>query len=138
MRPEISFLWCHECLTGERGKEEHEDMKTGKEKDHEDIAWARKILGLGKTATLKEIKDAYRRASKRWHPDHRLATKDPDSNKKMQEVNRAYQVLLEFISNYRYVLVPGKDEKFDAEAWWWKKFGTVFAGNIKKKRDDDK
>lgn len=124
---------------GKTGKEkDYEDMKTGKEKGREDIVWAREILGLEETATLKEIKNAYRRASKRWHPDHRSAEKDPDSNKKMQEINRAYQVLLEFIKNYRYVLVSGKDEKFDAEAWWWKKFGTVFAGNIKKERESKK
>ena len=34
-----------------------------------EIDGARKILGLGEAATLKEIKTAYRRLARRYHPD---------------------------------------------------------------------
>jgi len=30
---------------------------------------ARKLLGLGEDASLKEIKEAYRRKAKKFHPD---------------------------------------------------------------------
>ena len=50
------------------------------------------VLGLKKTATLEEIKGAYRTQSKKWHPD-----KNPDkveeATKKIQEINDAYKVL---------------------------------------------
>ena len=38
-------------------------------KDWEKITQARKVLQLQDTATLSEIKQAYRRMSKKYHPD---------------------------------------------------------------------
>ena len=103
----------------------------------EELEWARKTLGLGREATLDEIKSAYRSASKRWHPDHRVVKHDTESNKQMQDINKAYQILMDYIKTYRYVLVPDKTENFDPESWWWEKFGSAFAGNVKHKKQDD-
>ena len=67
-----------------------------------EIDEARKLLGLGDAATLKEIKSAYRRMAHRYHPDkHRAddSTKDEDVMKKL---NRAYKLLMEYCSNYKY------------------------------------
>ncbi len=105
----------------------------------EEIEWARKILGLGQRATLEEIKSAYRNACKRYHPDHRVSNSSSNAteekglnlNREMQEINRAYSILQEFIKNYRYLLVPDEEENFDPESWWWKKFGSAFTGDIK-------
>jgi len=104
---------------------------------YEKLEWARNVLGLGHEATLDEIKSAYRNASKRWHPDHRLKENGSDSNKHMQDINQAYQILMEYIKNYRYVLVPDKKENFDPESWWWERFGSTFAGKVKPKKRDD-
>ncbi|MCT4469827.1 DnaJ C-terminal domain-containing protein [Mycoplasma sp. HS2188] len=49
-----------------------------------------KILGISKDATEKEIKTAYRKLAMQYHPDK---LKDGTSDKKMQEINEAYQVL---------------------------------------------
>ncbi len=113
-------------------------MKSDKEKSRKDIEWAREVLGLGESATLEEIKFAYRRACKKWHPDVRIKDEESNINREIQDINRAYHLLLEFIKNYRYVLVENNEENFDADSWWWEKFGSVFAGNVKTKNKGNK
>jgi len=47
-------------------------------------------LGVDKSATDDEIKSAYRRMAKKYHPD---INKDADAPEKFKEVNEAYEVL---------------------------------------------
>ena len=48
------------------------------------------ILGVAKTATADEIKKAYRKLARKYHPD---VSKEPDAEKHMKEVNEANAVL---------------------------------------------
>jgi molecular chaperone DnaJ len=48
------------------------------------------MLGVAKNADAKEIKSAYRRLAKQYHPDANPGT---DTTEKFQEINRAYEVL---------------------------------------------
>ncbi|VEU70102.1 molecular chaperone DnaJ [Mycoplasmopsis glycophila] len=48
------------------------------------------VLGISKTATAQEIKSAYRKLAKKYHPD---VLKDGTSDEKMKEINEAYDVL---------------------------------------------
>ena len=48
-----------------------------------------KVLGVSSDASDEEIKQAYRRLAKKYHPD--LNPGDPVAAKKMQEVNAAYE-----------------------------------------------
>ncbi len=50
-----------------------------------------KILGVDKKATQDEIKSAYRKLAKQYHPD--LHPNDPECAKKFKEVNEAYEIL---------------------------------------------
>ena len=50
------------------------------------------ILGIPHSATEAEIKKAYRKKAKEYHPD--LHPNDPVAIKKMQEVNEAYDMLM--------------------------------------------
>lgn len=50
------------------------------------------ILGVSRSATKEEIKKAYRRKAKEYHPD--LHPDDPDASRKMNEINEAYDMLM--------------------------------------------
>ena len=49
------------------------------------------VLGVSKTATDEEIKSAYRKLAKQYHPD--LNKDNADAHKKFQEINEANEVL---------------------------------------------
>ena len=48
------------------------------------------VLGVSKNATKDDIKSAYRKLAKQYHPD---VNKDPDAPKKFEEVQQAYDIL---------------------------------------------
>ena len=66
-----------------------------------DINEAQTILGLGKTATLKEIKRAYRRLAHHYHPDKHDSASCVDEEM-MKKLNWAYKVLMDYCNEYRY------------------------------------
>lgn len=49
------------------------------------------VLGIAKTAGSREIKTAYRKLAKRYHPDRNKG--DPGAKDRFAEVNRAYEIL---------------------------------------------
>ncbi|WP_054759350.1 DnaJ C-terminal domain-containing protein [Methylomonas koyamae] len=48
------------------------------------------ILGVSRDAALADIKKAYRKLARKYHPD---ISKEPDAEAKMKEINEAYAVL---------------------------------------------
>jgi DnaJ-class molecular chaperone len=78
-------------------------------------------LGIPKTATEKEIKQAFRALSMKFHPD-KVKTKSQEeqneANQKMQEINSANEVLSD----------PQQREMYDMEANG-NPFGNQFGGN---------
>ncbi len=49
------------------------------------------VLGVSEGASAEEIKRAYRRLAKQYHPD--LHPNDPTATEKMQQINEAYDML---------------------------------------------
>src|SRR5579875_2073476 len=48
------------------------------------------VLGVAKSADMAEIKKAFRRLAKKFHPDQ---SKDPKAKEKFAEINAAYEIL---------------------------------------------
>jgi curved DNA-binding protein len=67
-----------------------------------------KILGVDKNATQAEIKNAYRKLARKYHPD--LNPNDKDAKGKFQQINEANEVLSD----------PEKRKKYDQYGKDWK------------------
>ncbi|MEQ9415364.1 MAG: J domain-containing protein [Cyclobacteriaceae bacterium] len=67
-----------------------------------------KILGLSKSATEKDIKNAYRKLARKYHPD--LNPNDKEAERKFKEVNEANEVL-SHVENRKKYDQYGKDWK---------------------------
>ncbi|MCQ2095761.1 MAG: DnaJ domain-containing protein [Bacteroidaceae bacterium] len=76
-----------------------------------------KILGVSKDVPQSEIKAAYRKRSKQFHPD--LHPDDPKAKAKFQMLNEAYDVLND----------PDKRAKYDKYGEQWNKVGQGFGGS---------
>jgi len=66
-----------------------------------------KVLGVAKTATEKEIKNAYRKLARKHHPD--LNPNNPEAEKAFKEANEANEVLSD----------PEKRKKYDKYGENW-------------------
>ena len=66
-----------------------------------EIEEARKLLGIGETATLKEIKSSYRILAHRHHPD-KPGEDDSARIEIMKRLNRAYKLLMDYCNEYQY------------------------------------
>lgn len=69
--------------------------------DFNEIEEARKLLGFGEAATLKEIKRAYRALAHRHHPDKHGGDDSADSET-MKQLNRAYKLIMDYCNEYKY------------------------------------
>lgn len=87
------------------------------------LAKARELLNLEARATRKEIKAAYRRAARLWHPDRAPAGEEIRYRAQMQQVNAAYQRVVQFIEAYRYDLTEETGSE-DLQKWWADRFYT--------------
>ena len=92
-------------------------------KEWADIKAAAELLGLGEKASLAEIKKAYRRLSKKHHPDVQKSTKDKAGEIAMYNLTEAYHTLLQYCAQYRFPLIPGDNEQMEGEDWWFERFG---------------
>ena len=57
------------------------------------------VLGIGRNADAKEIKKAYRKLAKKYHPD--MNPGDKQAEQKFKEVTEAYNVLSDTEKNMR-------------------------------------
>jgi curved DNA-binding protein len=72
------------------------------------------ILGITKTASPDEIKQAFRKLARKYHPDVNPGNKEAEA--KFKEVNEAYEVLSD----------PDKRKKYDQFGQYWKQAGQGF------------
>ena len=63
---------------------------------------ARKTLGLDEDATLKEIKEAYKKLTLRYHPDRCKDDKKKECEEMFKKIAHANDVLMAYCAGYRY------------------------------------
>lgn len=68
----------------------------------EEMNEARELLGLGETATLKQLKRAYKRAANRYHPDKCRDSDRVKCAEMMKKVNKAYELIMKYFTDYNY------------------------------------
>ncbi len=61
-----------------------------------DTSYYYRILGISEDADTREIKEAFRRKAKQWHPD---INKEEGAHKKFIDINEAYMYLMDLHSN---------------------------------------
>ncbi len=74
------------------------------------------ILGIIKTASPEEIKQAFRKLARKFHPDVNPGNKQAEA--RFKEVNEAYEVLSD----------PDKRKKYDQFGQYWKQVGEGVPG----------
>jgi curved DNA-binding protein len=88
------------------------------------------VLGLQKNATADDIKKAYRKLAKQFHPD--ANPDDVTAKKKFQQINEANEVLSDVENRKKYDKY-GKDwqhsEAFDQQARQRQQYSQQFSGN---------
>jgi len=57
------------------------------------------VLGVKKSASGAEIKKAFRRAARQWHPD---VCQEPDAKEQFQRINEAYHILSDDLMRRKY------------------------------------
>ena len=87
------------------------------------------VLGVSKTASEDEIKKAYRKLAKKYHPD--LNPGDKEAEAKFKEANEAYEVLSDSQKKARYDQYghAGVDPNFGAGGGGFGGFGG-FGGDF--------
>ncbi len=69
------------------------------------------ILGVERSASKEEIKRAYRRLAKEWHPD---VNPDPQASERFREINEAYHILSDEQKREEYdrILQSGDEKRY--------------------------
>jgi curved DNA-binding protein len=84
-------------------------------------------MGLERTATADEIKQAYRKLAHKYHPD---VSKDPEAKEKFQEIGEAYATLKDPEKRQAYDALGRQPagERFTPPPDWQQQFHTDAAG----------
>ena len=74
----------------------------GKVAKFKEIDEARKILGLGEHATLKEINSAYRKLALKYHPDKCKGENKAECEEMFKKIAHAKDLLSAYCAGYRF------------------------------------
>src|SRR5687768_2244614 len=75
-----------------------------------------KILGVPKGASTADVKKAYRKLARQYHPD---VNKKPEAEKRFKEINEAHEVLSD----------PEKRKRYDTVGPDWERYAQGMGGH---------
>ncbi|HYM51486.1 MAG TPA: DnaJ C-terminal domain-containing protein [Candidatus Limnocylindrales bacterium] len=92
-------------------------------------------LGVARTASEKEIKSAYRRLARQYHPD---VNKDPQATERFKLINEAYEVLSDPKKRQKYDQLGSDWERIEREQEFARQYqsqaggtgGTAYGGDF--------
>ena len=70
--------------------------------DFKEITEARDILGLKETATLEDIRSAYKRLALKYQPDRCKDQKKKECEETFKQITHANDILMAYCAGYRY------------------------------------
>ena len=70
--------------------------------DFKQLDEARKLLGIEETATLKEIKNAYRKLAFKHHPDKCKDVEKKRCEEMFKKITHANDILMSYCAGYKY------------------------------------
>jgi molecular chaperone DnaJ len=79
------------------------------------------VLGISKNATQEEIKKAYRRLARKYHPDVNKDNKK-EAEQKFKEISEAYEVLMDPDKRARYDRFGKEGVQFESGQFTWRDF----------------
>ena len=82
-------------------------------------------LGVSRTASEKEIKSAYRRLARQYHPD---VNKDPKATDRFKLINEAYEVLSDSKKRSKYDQMGADWERIEREQEFARQYQTQAGG----------
>lgn len=82
-------------------------------------------LGVGRTASEKDIKSAYRRLARKYHPD---VNKDPKATDRFKLINEAYEVLSDPKKRSRYDQLGSDWERIEREQEYARQYQSQAGG----------
>lgn len=86
--------------------------------DFDKVDAARRVLGLGDEAYIKDIKSRHRELALKYHPDRCIEKNKKEYKSKFIKVQNAYEILMEFCMGYCFSFRSEEVEKVSPDKDW--------------------
>ena len=94
-----------------------------KETNYEKLLAAKKVLRLGESATMEQIKSCYRELLHQYHPD-KANYSEKECEQMTRKITEAYKVIEAYCFSYSYSFTEQDMKRYQTEEeWWYNKFG---------------
>ena len=93
-----------------------------------EIDEARKLLGIEETATLKEIKNAYRKLAFKHHPDKCKDEEKKECEEMFKKITHANDILMSYCAGYEYSFKEDDVERETADKEFYEHLKRFYDG----------
>ena len=94
----------------------------------EEIDEARKLLGIEETATLKDIRNVYRKLTFKHHPDKCKDEEKKGCEKMFKKITYANDILMSYCAGYKYSFKKNDVEKETADKEFYEHLKRFYDG----------